>query len=338
MKYSTINIAILALALGVTAAPSHPQNGLRARDCDEDISSSTSSLDLKPQPPKSPPHPQQPKPQRPAPRNYPHQPLPQRRALEATPRPRLRHPRHPRVRQQVRQAETQQQHPLRLLAPLYRALPAPRMVLSLLLLEPPFSLLLKPLLPWLVRRWNGGDSGAVFQIENGGSLSHVIIGPNQIEGVHCQGACTLANVWWSAVCEDAFSIKNQDAGEATKIISGSAFGAMDKVVQHNGTGTVSISDFTVDTFRKLYRSCRNCKTMYERHFIIDGLTATDGKEIAGINSSYGDSATITNSQVSGVTDVCITYTGTDDNSEEPVENGSGNDGTYCIYGSDVVVS
>ena len=35
----------------------------------------------------------------------------------------------------------------------------------------------------------GGDSDAVFIIENGGSLSNVIIGPNQIEGVHCEGAC-----------------------------------------------------------------------------------------------------------------------------------------------------
>ena len=42
----------------------------------------------------------------------------------------------------------------------------------------------------------GGDSDAVFIIENGGSLSNVIIGPSQIEGVHCQGACTLTNVWW----------------------------------------------------------------------------------------------------------------------------------------------
>ncbi|KAI0131830.1 hypothetical protein BJ170DRAFT_691066 [Xylariales sp. AK1849] len=32
----------------------------------------------------------------------------------------------------------------------------------------------------------GGDSDAVFQIEKGDSPSSVIIGPNQIEGVHCQ--------------------------------------------------------------------------------------------------------------------------------------------------------
>jgi hypothetical protein len=130
----------------------------------------------------------------------------------------------------------------------------------------------------------GGESDAVFQIEEGGSLSNVIIGPNQIEGVHCQGACTLTNVWWSAVCEDAFSIKNQDAGDTTYIKGGGAFGADDKVVQHNGAGTVSISDFVVEDFGKLYRSCGNCDSMYERHVIMDGITATEGSEIAGKGS------------------------------------------------------
>lgn len=77
--------------------------------------------------------------------------------------------------------------------------------------------------------------------------------------------------------------------------------------------------------------------MYERHVIMDGITATDGDMLAGINSNYGDSATITNSQATGVDDICVTFTGTDDGSE-PTENGSGNDGTYCIYGSDVTSS
>lgn len=42
----------------------------------------------------------------------------------------------------------------------------------------------------------------------------------------------------------------------------------DKVLQHNGGGTLSVSGFTVDTFGKLYRSCGNCDTMYERHVIM----------------------------------------------------------------------
>ncbi|TGO42441.1 hypothetical protein BHYA_0008g00310 [Botrytis hyacinthi] len=185
----------------------------------------------------------------------------------------------------------------------------------------------------------GGDSDAVFQIEAGGSLSNVIIGPNQIEGVHCQGACTLTNVWWSAVCEDAFTIKNQDAGATTTISGGGAFGAEDKVFQHNGAGTLKVSDFTVDTFGKLYRSCGNCKTMYERHVVMDSITATSGKELAGINYNYGDTATFTNIVAKSVKDICVTYTGTDNNSQEPSEYGSGPDGKYCIYTeSDITTS
>jgi len=34
--------------------------------------------------------------------------------------------------------------------------------------------------------------------------------------------------------------------------------------------------------------------------------------------------------VSDVDDICVTYTGTDDNDEEPEENGSG-PSDYCIY-------
>jgi pectate lyase len=128
----------------------------------------------------------------------------------------------------------------------------------------------------------GGDSDAVFILESGASLSNVIIGPNQIEGIHCNGGCTLTNVWWSAVCEDAFSIKKQEAGQTTYVKGGGAFAASDKVVQHNGGGTVSISDFTVEDFGKLYRSCGNCKTMYERHVIMDGISASSGKMLAGL--------------------------------------------------------
>jgi hypothetical protein len=120
----------------------------------------------------------------------------------------------------------------------------------------------------------GEESDAVFHIENGGSLSNVIVGPNQIEGVNCQGACTPTKVWWSAVCEDAFSTKKQVADETTTINGGGAFGASDKIVQHNGAGTVSISGFTVSDFGKLYRSCGNCDSMFERHAIIDGVTAS----------------------------------------------------------------
>lgn len=46
-----------------------------------------------------------------------------------------------------------------------------------------------------------GSDSAVFILENGATLSNVIIGVNQLEGVHCKGACTLKNVWFRDVCE-----------------------------------------------------------------------------------------------------------------------------------------
>ena len=47
----------------------------------------------------------------------------------------------------------------------------------------------------------GGSADAVFIIQDGGSLSNAIIVADQIEGVHCEGACTITNVWWTEVCE-----------------------------------------------------------------------------------------------------------------------------------------
>ncbi|GAB1728538.1 hypothetical protein NU195Hw_g7088t1 [Hortaea werneckii] len=182
----------------------------------------------------------------------------------------------------------------------------------------------------------GGDSDAVFELEDGATLSNVIIGPNQIEGVHCYGSCTLNNVWWSAVCEDAFTIKEQEAGGTTTITGGGAYGAEDKVLQHNGGGTMSVSGFTVDDFGKLYRSCGNCDTMYERHVIFDDITASSGSKLAGINSNYGDTATFTNIKTSDVEDICTEYEG-NETGDEPEEISSG-PSDFCIYSTSDITS
>ncbi|KAH6664810.1 pectate lyase, partial [Plectosphaerella plurivora] len=155
----------------------------------------------------------------------------------------------------------------------------------------------------------GGDSDAVFILEKGASLSNVRIGPNQIEGVHCNGGCTVTNVFWDAVCEDAFSIKKQEDGETTTINGGGAKGAADKVIQHNGGGTVIINDFEVSDFGKLYRSCGNCKSMPARHVQVSGGSATNGDMLVGINSNMGDTASISGVQISGVESECTDFEG-----------------------------
>ncbi|KAH8727579.1 pectate lyase [Phaeosphaeriaceae sp. PMI808] len=154
----------------------------------------------------------------------------------------------------------------------------------------------------------GGDSDAVFLVKNGGSLSNVIIGKDQIEGIHCEGSCTITNVWWAAVCEDALTLKGD--GDAT-IIGGGATGATDKVIQHNGAGTVTIDGFTVDTFGKLYRSCGNCKESAKRNVVVKNVKASNGKLLVGINSNFGDKATIDSATcASSVKQICEEFKGT----------------------------
>jgi len=89
----------------------------------------------------------------------------------------------------------------------------------------------------------GGTKDAVFALEDGATLSNVVIGPNQGEGIHCLGSCTLNNVWWLDVCEDAATFKQKSGN--SYVNGGGARGASDKVFQHNGGGTVHIKNFLV---------------------------------------------------------------------------------------------
>ncbi|KAH7091678.1 pectate lyase, partial [Paraphoma chrysanthemicola] len=172
----------------------------------------------------------------------------------------------------------------------------------------------------------GGESDAVFIVEDGGTLKNVIIGADQIEGVHCAGSCTIENVYWEAVCEDALSFKGD--GDGT-VIGGGAKSAADKIIQHNGIGTISISGFYASDFGKLYRSCGNCSKMGKRDVNVDGVLAEGGKVLVGINSNFGDVATITNTCATGVTTVCEEFEG-NDTGDEPTSIGEG-PSAACVF-------
>ncbi|KIK59180.1 polysaccharide lyase family 3 protein [Collybiopsis luxurians FD-317 M1] len=181
----------------------------------------------------------------------------------------------------------------------------------------------------------GGDSDAVFLLEEGATLSHVIIGANQAEGVHCLGSCTLDHVYFEDVCEDAITIK-QSSG-TSRINYGGAKHAEDKVVQHNGGGLVIINSFYVEDFGKLYRSCGNCDSQVKRQVQINDVWAVDGDVLVGINTNYGDTATIRTTKADSVDTICEKYTG-NDNGDEPKEIGSGPDSTNCLYSSSDITS
>ncbi|KAG6941615.1 hypothetical protein JG688_00018574, partial [Phytophthora aleatoria] len=76
------------------------------------------------------------------------------------------------------------------------------------------------------------------------NVKNIIIDKDHMEGVHCkQSSCTIQNVCWEDLCEDALSIKGDTASS---------------VIQHNGQGSASIEGFYAQDVVKLYRSCNIC--------------------------------------------------------------------------------
>ena len=64
--------------------------------------------------------------------------------------------------------------------------------------------------------------GPLFQIANGGTLTNVIIGNPAADGVHCSGSCTLRNVWWEDVGEDAATLLGSSSSQTMTIDTGGA--------------------------------------------------------------------------------------------------------------------
>jgi pectate lyase len=117
---------------------------------------------------------------------------------------------------------------------------------------------------------------------------------------------------------------------SASILRGGARNADDKIFQHNGAGTVTIQDFVAERFGKLYRSCGNCSNQYERHVVLERITASGGSSLVGINTNHGDTATFSEITVMGNITICQRYTGSNSGAE-PVQTGSGPDGQYCLY-------
>ncbi|MEU9576474.1 pectate lyase [Streptomyces chilikensis] len=186
----------------------------------------------------------------------------------------------------------------------------------------------------------GGDSqdegqDPIFELADGATLKNVIIGTPAADGVHCKGSCTLQNVWWLDVGEDAASFKGTSSSAQYRVIGGGARKADDKVLQFNGAGTLTVSGFQVEDFGKLVRSCGNCKKQYKRTIVLSDIDVTaPGKSLVGINTNYGDTATLSKIRVHGDSKkkikTCIRYQG-NNSGKEPKELGSGPDGTYCKF-------
>ncbi|GGL08341.1 pectate lyase [Mangrovihabitans endophyticus] len=183
---------------------------------------------------------------------------------------------------------------------------------------------------------DGGQSEGqdpLFELADGASLSNVTIGAPAADGVHCLGSCTLRNVIWEDVGEDAATFLG---GGATVLVEGgSASHGSDKIFQDNrlAGGSVTIRDFAVSDFGKLYRSCGNCSKQAARTVTIEDLTATaPGKVLAGVNANLGDRVTLSGITLTGAgasdIHVCELFEG-NDTGAEPTKISSEPDGTTC---------
>ncbi|KAG9042841.1 hypothetical protein FS837_010314 [Tulasnella sp. UAMH 9824] len=136
------------------------------------------------------------------------------------------------------------------------------------------------------------ESDAVFILQSGATIQNVIIGPHQ------------AMV--------AITLKQTGSGDVSYILGGGAFHTEDKIVQHNGYGTVMIKNFYANDFGRLYRSCGTCSGSYPRHVYVDSVALINGTFGVAVNENWGDTATLTNVCTNGkpsATNVCCRYTG-----------------------------
>jgi hypothetical protein len=115
-----------------------------------------------------------------------------------------------------------------------------------------------------------------------------------------------------------------------RISNSGARKASDKVIQHNGGGTLYVKNFLVESFGKLYRSCGNCSTQNQRKSEFDTIVANGTGVLAGVNTKYKDSAKFSNIFAATGMKICERYDG-NNTGAEPSSVGVGADGTYCIY-------
>ena len=80
----------------------------------------------------------------------------------------------------------------------------------------------------------GGKADAVFLLEKGATLKNVVLGAKSVEHVHCiADGCTVQNVYWEDVCEDALTFENgTNTGAKYTVNGGAAKNGSDKIIQH----------------------------------------------------------------------------------------------------------
>ncbi len=171
-----------------------------------------------------------------------------------------------------------------------------------------------------------GTTNGLFELADGATIQNVIIGTHGADGIHCDGTCTIKNVWWQAVCDDAVTAASGSSGTVT-VMGGGARGAHDKLFQDNSHGKFIIDTFYGEKLGKLYRACGvggACGST-KGNLTVTNTTLVGVSEAVGITSGR-DTATISHLCIIQTPVVCQPY----DSSDNKLAT-DGNDGTTCKY-------
>jgi hypothetical protein len=157
----------------------------------------------------------------------------------------------------------------------------------------------------------------LIEVGDGGTVKNIVMGRRVGDGIHCTGSCTIENVWFPYVCDDAVSA----LGGGTVTIRNSGFkNARDKTIQHNGSGTVNIDNVYVETAGKLYRSCGEGCSGSNRTANLSNIVAIGVDQIAGVSTN--DTVTLSNICLHRSFSICSIY-----------EPGSSDETTSGVNGS-----
>ncbi|GIO92698.1 MULTISPECIES: pectate lyase [Paenibacillus] len=135
----------------------------------------------------------------------------------------------------------------------------------------------------------------IFRLEAGATLKNVVIGAPAADGVHCYGNCTITNVTWQDVGEDALTLKSSGT---VNISGGAAYKAYDKVFQMNAAGTINIQNFRADDIGKLVR--QNGGTSYKVVMNVENCDISNVKDAILRTDSSSSTGRIVNTRYSNV--------------------------------------
>jgi pectate lyase len=170
-----------------------------------------------------------------------------------------------------------------------------------------------------------GTTKPLFELEDGATIQNVIVGNHGADGIHCQGTCTIKNVWFPYVCDDMVTAASDSSGTVT-IDGGGGKNAHDKLFQDNSHGKFIVQNFYGEKLGKMYRACGAggaCGST-KGNVTFTNITAVGVDQIAGVTQGR-DSATFSKVCTYQTPTICDQY----DSSDNAVTDGP--DGTTCKY-------